>query len=163
LEVQLAFAENELGIIYLKDFTVDRYLSVLDVELTPFQIEKGASPIFTLVSHSASVFRGHSETRHFYGTIALKGAGGWNEHIGSYCTSAQFEKPLTNGDTVYSWIPSYHPGEEYVIQKSGTYRYRVVLEFASLQDGIQHSCIDAAGTRKRTRVFGELEETYRIE
>lgn len=164
LEIKIHFSANNQKVEYLQDFTVNKFYTTDRVSLqADFKKQIGEAPVFKIVSHCDTTFWGCSESNHFYGTIKTKAEYGWFDFHGSYCYSIVPEKPLNNSDTVYSWVPNYHLGDEYRIKRSGTYKYTVALGLERFTDGIPTELIEQAETRKRTQVFYELESEFTIE
>jgi len=163
IEINLYFSVNDNKIEFLQDFTIDKYYQTNSVSMKSGKLRVGSQPVFILISNSDTTFYGASPTNHFYGTIKTKTEYGWYDFSGSFCMSTVPEKPLTKSDTVYSWIPNYHPGDEYKINRLGTYKYAVPMGLERFSDGIPTKMIDNGETRMRTRIFFELETEFKIE
>ncbi len=163
IEISLHFAANANHTEFLQDFTVDFFYTTNSVSLQSGELKIGSCPVFSLTNNSDTTFWGASPSNHFYGTIETKTAVGWSPFFsGSYCTSTVPEKPLTKGDTLYSWIPSYSPGEEYKITQSGTFNYVVQMGLEQFSDGTPTYLISNGQTRKRTRIFYEVEKEFTV-
>jgi len=148
----------------LQDYTVDKFFHTDNVSIQRgFKKEVGVQPVFILISNSDTTFWGRSPTNHFYGTMKTKTDFGWYDFSGSYCVSTVPEKSLNKTDTVFSWVPNYNPGDEYKIKRSGTYKYVVALGLERYSDGIPTKLIEQGQTRKRTRIFYEVETEFTIE
>lgn len=163
IEIDLYFSVNDNKTEFLQDFTVNKYCQTNSVSIKSGKLRVGSQPVFMLISKSDTTFYGASPTNHFYGTIKTKTEYGWYDVSGSYCVSTVSEKPLTKLDTVYSWIPNYSPGNEYKIKGPGTYKYVVPMGLEKFSDGTLAKIIDNGETRKRTRIFFELETEFTIE
>ena len=163
IEIDLYFSVNDSKTEFLQDFTVNKYYQTNSVSIKSGKLRVGSQPVFMLISNSDTTFYGASPTNHFYGTIKTKTEYGWYDFSGSYCVSTVPEKPLTQSDTVYSWIPNYSPGDEYIIKRPGTYKYAVPIGLERFSDGTPTKMIDNGETRKRTRTFFELETEFKIE
>lgn len=164
IEMKIYFSANDKKVEFLQDFSVDKFYVTNRVSLqTDFKKQIGAQPVFMLVSNCDTTFWGCSPTNHFYGTMKTKTAFGWYDFHGSYCSSTVPEKPLNKSDTVYSWVPNYTPGDEYMIKKSGIYKYTVAMGLERYSDGIPTKLIDEGLTRMRTRIFYELETEFAVE
>lgn len=162
IEINLYFGINDKKIEFLQDFSVDQFYKISSVSIQRGKLEIGSQPVFMLISNSDTTFWGASPTNHFYGTIKTKTDNGWYDFSGSYCMSTVPEKPLNKTDTVFSWIPNYSPGDEYKIKRSGTYKYVVPMGLEKFSNGTPKSLIDSGQTRKRTRIFYELETEFTI-
>ena len=163
IEIGLYFSINDHQTEFLQDFTIDKYYQNHSVSIQSGKLKVGAQPVFILVSHSDTTFYGASSTNHFYGTIKTKTTDGWYDFAGSYCRSTVPGKPLSKLDTVYSWVPNYHPGGEYKIKRPGTYQYVVPMVMENYSDGIPVKMIDDGETRRRTRMFFEVETEFEVE
>ena len=163
IDINLYFATNDIQTEFLQDFTVDKIYKTNSVSIQSKNLKIGSEPIFMLTSNSDTTFWGASLTNHFYGTIKNKIPFGWYDFSGSYCMSTVPEKALTKANTVISWIPSYNPANEYKIKRSGTYKYIVVMGLERFSDGIPTTLINNGQTRKRTRIFCEIETEFTIE
>lgn len=164
IEIDIHFSANDKKVEFLQDLTVNKYYATDRVSIqTGFKKQIGVQPVFIIVSNCDTTFWGCSLTNHFYGTMKTKTDYGWYDFRGSYCVSTVHEKPLNNTDTVFSWVPNYSPGEEYKIEKSGTYKYTVAMGLERYSDGIPTKFIEQGQTRMRTRVFYELEIEFVIE
>lgn len=163
VEINLYFGVNDKKTEFLQDFTVDHFYKTDVVSIQGGRLKVGSQPVFMLTSKSDTTFWGASPTNHFYGTIKSKTEFGWYDFSGSYCMSTVPEKALTKGDTVYSWIPNYSPGDEYKIKRSGTYKYVVPMGLEKFSNGTPTIFITNGQTRKRTRIFYEVETEFTIE
>lgn len=168
IEINLYFTVNDQNMEFLQDFTVDQFYKTGAVSIKPGKIKAGkikvgTQPFFTLISKSDTTFWGASPTNHFYGTIKFKTEVGWNDFSGSYCWSTVPEKSLTKGDTIYSWIPNYDSEDEYKIKNSGTYKYVVTMGLEKFSNGIPIVLISNGQTRKRRRIFYEVETDFTVE
>ncbi len=164
MEIEINFSVNDKKVEFLKDLTVNKYYSMNRVSLMPiFEKKIGEVPIFILVSNCDTIFWGASETNHFYGTIKSKVEDNWFGFSGSYCLSTANGNSLHKSDTVYSWVPSYSPGNEYKIQRKGDYKYTVAMGLESYSNGIPIEFIKKGQTRKRTVIFYEVETEFTIE
>ena len=164
IEIEIYFSANDKKVEFLQDFTVDKFYSTNRVSIqTAFKKQIGEQPVLMMVSNCDTTFWGCSSSNHFYGTIKTKTDYGWYDFNGSYCSSTVPEKPLKKHDTVYSWIPNYNPDDEYRIKRSGTYKYTVAMGLERYSEGIPTKLIEQGQTRKRTRIFYELETEFTIE
>lgn len=164
IEVEIYFSANDKNVEFLQDFTVDKFYTTNRVSIqTAFKKQIGEQPVFMIVSNCDTTFWGCSSSNHFYGTMRTKTDYGWSDFPWSYCSSTVPEKPLNKTDTVYSWVPNYNPGDEYKIKRSGTYKYTVVMGLERYADGIPTKLSEQGQTRKRTRIFYELETEFTIE
>jgi len=164
IEIDLYFSTNDRKVEFLQDYTVNKFYHTDNVIIqSVFKKTVGTQPVFMLINNSDTTFWGNSPTNHFYGTIKSKTDVSWYAFSGSYCTSAIPEKPLYKTDTVYSWIPNYDPGDEYIINRSGTYKYLVALSLEQYSEGIPTKLIEQGQTRKRTRILYEVETEFKIE
>lgn len=164
IEIKIYFSANDKKVEFLQDFTVDKFYATNRVSIqTAFKKQIGEQPVFMIVSNCDTTFWGCSSSNHFYGTIKTKTDYGWHDFNGSYCSSTVPEKPLNKSDTVYSWVPNYNPGDEYKIKRNGTYKYTVTMGLEEYSEGIPTKLIEQGQTRKRTRVFYELETEFTIE
>jgi hypothetical protein len=77
--------------------------------------------------------------------------------------STKKENPLIKGHTVYSYIPSYSPDDEFLVKLPGQYKYIVPLGTQKYAMGILTSMIQSAQTRTRTLTRFELESDFKIE
>lgn len=123
LAINLHFGVNDKKTEFLQDLTIDLFYKTTTVFIQNESLKIGSQPVFMLTSISDTTFWGVSQSNHFYGILKSKTEFGWNDFSGSYCMSTVPEKALTKGDTVFSWIPNYNTGDEYKINKSGTYKY----------------------------------------
>ena len=164
IEIKIYFSSNDRKVEFLQDLTVDKFYATNRVSIQPaFKKQIGEQPVFMIVSNCDTTFWGCSSSNHFYGTMKTKIDYGWYDFHGSYCSSTVPEKPLNKSDTVYSWVPNYNPGDEYIIKRSGTYKYTVAMGLERYSDGIPTKLIEQAETRKRTRILYELETEFTIE
>lgn len=164
IEVDIHFSANDSDMEFLKDLTVDKYYSTSQVSIQPFfKKQIGEQPLFKIVSNCDTTFWGNSSSNHFYGSMKTQTNKGWHDFHGSYCSSTLPQKPLNKTDTVYSWVPFYNPGDEYIISKSGIYKYTVVMGLERYSEGMPKQLIELGQTRKRTRVFYELESEFEVE
>ena len=164
IEIEIYFSANNRKAEFLQDLTVDKFYTTSRVSIQPaFKKKTGEEPVFMLVSNCDTTFWGCSSSNHFYGTMKTKTDYGWYNFHGSYCSSTVPEKPLNKSDTVHSWVPNYNPGDEYKIKRSGTYKYTVAMGLNEYSEGIPTKFIEQGQTRKRTRVFCELESEFTIE
>ncbi len=163
LEIYLSFGVNDKKTEFLQDMTIDKFYKTHSVSIQNEKFQTGAQPIFMLINCSDTTFWGASPTNHFYGALKIKTEFGWYGFSGSYCMSTVPEKALTKGDTAYSWLPSYSPGDEYKIKTRGTYKYVISMGLEAFSSGIPAIFIANAQTRKRTRVFCEVETEFVVE
>lgn len=163
IEISIYFGANDNKTEFLQDFTVDQFYKINSVSIQSGKLKVGSQPVFMLTSNSDSTFWGASPTNHFYGTIKTKTEFGWYDFSGSYCMSTVPEKTLTKGDTVFSWIPNYSPEDEYKIKQSGTYKYVVPMGLEKFSNGTPTVLITNGQTRKRTRIFYEVETEFTVE
>lgn len=164
IELKIYFSANDNKVEFLQDLTVDKFYAMNKVSIQlAFKKQIGEQPVFMIVNNCNTTFWGASPTNHFYGTIKTKTEFGWYDFSGSYCMSTVPEKALTKGDTVYSWVPNYSPGDEYKIKRSGTYKYVVAMGLEKFSNGTPTILITNGQTRKRTRIFYEVETEFIIE
>ena len=164
MEFKIYFSANDKKVEFLQDLTVDKFYATNRVSMQPvFKKQIGEQPVFMIVSNCDTTFWGCSSLNHFYGTMKTKIEYGWFDFHGSYCSSTVPEKPLNKSDTVYSWVPNYNPGDEYIIKRSGTYKYTVAMGLERYSDGIPTKLIEQGQTRMRTRIFYELETEFIVE
>lgn len=163
IEIKIYFSANDKKVEFLQDFTVDKFYTTNRVSIQPvFKKQIEEQPVFRIISNCDTTFWGCSATNHFYGTMKTKTDDNWHISRGSYCVSTVPEKPLNKSDTVFSWVPNYSPGEEYKIERSGTYKYTVAMGVEIYSDDILSKFIDQGQTRMRTRIFYELESEFII-
>jgi hypothetical protein len=161
IEIQIYFSANHENVEFLQDFTVDKFYTTNRVSIqSAFKKQIGERPLFMIMSNCDTTFWGCNESNYFYGTMKMKTDSGWLDFRGSYCDMTNPGKPLHKSDTVYSWVPNYNPGDEYKIEKSGTYKYSVAMGLEKYSDGVPMKLIEQGQTRMRTRIFYELETEF---
>jgi hypothetical protein len=164
IEVYFDFDLNDRGTEYLKDLTVSKVYDSKNFSIIPaWGLKRGKQPVYKIESQSDTTVYGQSGTGHFYGKILYQVGDAWKAINGSYCMSTMNEKPLIKGDSAYSYIPSYSPGDEFVVRLPGQYRYVVALGTQKYTMGILTSMIKSAKTRTRTLTRFELESDFKIE
>ena len=165
IEIYLDFDRNDRGDEYLKDLTVSKFYTSSNLSIVPvWGLKRGKQPVYKILSQSDTVFYGQSMTSHFYGKLLYQaGDVTWRSIDGSFCASTVSEKPLTKGDSVYSYIPSYNPGDEFIVRLPGKYKYIVALGTKKYESGILTSLIKSAKTRKRMLTNYELESSFNID
>jgi hypothetical protein len=66
-------------------------------------------------------------------------------------------------DSAYSWVPSYFVSKQFTFKMGGIYKYLVPLGFEQFSDGIPIDLINTGKTRKRNRIYCELEYEFVLE
>ncbi|MBS1508915.1 MAG: hypothetical protein JSS79_19920 [Bacteroidetes bacterium] len=165
VEIYLDFDRNDRGSEYLKDLTVSKIYTSRNLSIVPvWGMKRGKQPVYKIRSQSDTVFYGQSITSHFYGRLLYRiGDSTRKSFGGSYCESTVSEKPLTKGDSVYSFIPTYNPNNVFVVRLPGHYKYAVMIGTQRYDSGILSSLIRSAKTRKRVLINYELESSFTIE
>jgi hypothetical protein len=165
IEIYFDFDRNDRGKEYLKDLTVSKVYASSNLSIVPvWGLKRGKQPVYKIFSQSDTTFYGQSMTNHFFGKLLYRASDStWKSIYGSYCTSTESEKPLTKGKSVFSCIPSYNPGDEFVVRLPGQYKYIVALGTQKYESGILTSLIKSAKTRKRVLTHFELESSFTID
>lgn len=165
IEIYLNFDHNDRGNEYLKDLTVSKVYTSNNLSIAPvWGLKRGKQPVYEILSQSDTTFYGQSMTNHFYGKLLYQaGDSAWRSISGSLCASTESEKPLTKGNSVYSYIPSYNPGDEFVVKLPGQYKYIVTIGMQKYEGGILTSLVKSAKTRKRVLTNFELESSFKID
>ena len=89
---------------------------------------------------------------------------GTHKFTGSFCLSTVYGKSIQKGDTAYSFVPSYSPGNEFKIRYPGTYKYIVEVGLKPFSEGqFSEELHKKALTNRRNRKFYELEKAFVVE
>lgn len=164
-EISLVFGKNEHHIEFLVNIDVDQIFKAKNLSIeSKFEKKIGEIPLFILVNHSDSSYWGKNEINHFYGSILQETEFGIHKFNGSFCMSTVYGKSIQKGDTAYSYVPSYSPGNEFKIRYPGAYKYVVEVGLHPFTEGqFLDELHKKATTNRHNRKFYELESAFVVE